>query len=55
VTGEIRYDHNGPLRKMAEAEGYVMIRRPRMMPFALSLTDWLTLPTTQPRKPRYDR
>lgn len=55
MTSETRYDHIGPLRKMTEAEGYVMIRRPQAMPFVLSVADWSVLPTSQPRKPRDDR
>lgn len=52
---ETRYDHVGPLRNMTHAEGYTMVRRPKGMPFVLSVADWLTLPTAPPRKSRDDR
>lgn len=52
---ETRYDHIGPLRNIAEAEGYAMIRRPQAMPFVLSVADWQRLPTSPPRKARNDR
>ncbi len=60
TAGEIRYDHNGPLRVMAVADGYVMCRRPRCMPFALSVKDWHKLPLTnelvgKSAAPRADR
>lgn len=37
---EERYDRYGPIRKMAEADGYVMIRRPRATPYAISQKEW---------------
>lgn len=41
---ERRVDHIGPLRLMAEAEGYVMVRRPGCMPFLMSADKWRALP-----------
>jgi hypothetical protein len=40
----IRQDRTGPLRLMASAEGYVMVRRPGAMPFVIAEKDWLSLP-----------
>lgn len=38
-----REDIHGPLRLMASAEGYVMVRRPGCVPFVLREQDWLQL------------
>lgn len=42
-----RTDDRGPLRLMAKAEGYVMVRRPGCVPFVLQESDWLALPATE--------
>lgn len=33
----------GPIRLMAKAEGYVMVRRPGCLPFILSVKEWESL------------
>lgn len=38
-----RYDALGPIRIMAEAEGYMMVRRPGRAPFVLEKRDWNSL------------
>lgn len=38
--GDIRYDKTGPIKAMAYADGYVMVRRPYCAPWVLSLKDW---------------
>ena len=40
MAKEVRYDKHGELRLMAEAEGYVMVRRKRCSPFVLSRKEW---------------
>ena len=40
MVGERRWDLYGPFRLMAEAEGYVMARRPYLVPFIVSRIDW---------------
>lgn len=42
---KIRYDAVGKLRMIACAEGYVMVRRPRAMPFVMDGKEWTALPT----------
>jgi hypothetical protein len=38
---EIRYDRYGPIRQIGnEAEGYVMVRRPRAMTYAITVREW---------------
>lgn len=37
---EHRYYINGPIKRMAEADGYVMVRRPGCTPFILSRKEW---------------
>lgn len=41
---ERRRDPLGPLRLMAEAEGYCMVRRPGCMPFVLSSQNFRYFP-----------
>lgn len=36
----IKQDHLGEIRFMAEASGYVMVRRPRCIPFVLTRKEW---------------
>lgn len=48
---EFRKDAQGEIRKMAEAEGYVMVRRPRYAPFVLSEREWRALPIATPKAP----
>lgn len=38
------YDKHGKLMHMATSGGYVMVKRPRAMPFVLSLKEWAKLP-----------
>ncbi len=53
---EKRYDKSGQLTKMAEADGWVMVRHPRAVPFAITIKDWNAMirepkkhePQTQP-------
>lgn len=40
-----RRDGHGPLRIMASAEKYVMVRRPGCIPFVMTLAKWDALPT----------
>ena len=35
--------HLGPVRFMAAAEGYVMARRPRALPFIMTVSEWNSL------------
>lgn len=46
---ERRHDWLGEIRWMAEAEGYVMCRRPQAMPIIMSKEDWDRLPTNKPK------
>jgi hypothetical protein len=41
------YDALTRLTPMARSRGYVMIRRPRAVPFVISEKDWLKLPKTE--------
>lgn len=41
------YDRLGPIRYMVRSGGYVMVRRPRCVPFVLSEKDWRKLPKNQ--------
>ncbi|KDE19701.1 hypothetical protein AZ09_10570 [Acetobacter aceti 1023] len=41
-----RYDVFGKIEKVCEAEGYVMVRRPRNVPFVMSLGAWELLAKT---------
>jgi len=43
-TGERRHDTTGPIRCMADAQAYVMVRRPGAMPFVMTKPDWVALP-----------
>lgn len=47
-AGEVRYDQYGAKRLMAEAEGYVMVRRPHAMPGVMSRKEWDALSTEAP-------
>lgn len=38
------YDEHGQIRFMCESGGYVMVRRPRYIPFVLTLKEWAKLP-----------
>jgi hypothetical protein len=38
----------GPVKFMAEADGYVMARRAGCMPFVVSVTDWNRWPESNP-------
>ena len=40
---EERYDVHGPVRLMAQAAGYRMVRRPGCMPFVLTDREWAAL------------
>ena len=42
-SGDVRCDDRGPLRCMAVAEGWVMVRRPRCNPFAMRLSEFENL------------
>lgn len=39
-----RGDSIGPIRFMAAADGYVMVRRPGSMPWVEAVTDWVRRP-----------
>jgi hypothetical protein len=41
--GSTRVDDNGEIRYMCRSGGYVMVRRPRAMPFVLSEKEWARL------------
>ena len=41
-----RYDNRGKIKKMCEAEGYVMVRRSGCAPFVLPLGAWELLAKT---------
>ena len=41
-------DYYGSIRKMASADGYVMVRRPGCTPFIMSEQAWLSLPLDSP-------
>lgn len=49
-TGE-RRDCYGPLVWMAEADGWVMLRRPDGIPGAMSVKEWLSLPVMPAEPP----
>lgn len=38
------YDRHGKLLYMCRSGGYVMVKRPRCMPFVLTLKDWSKMP-----------
>lgn len=38
------YDKLGKIQHMVTSGGYVMVRRPRCMPFVLTLKEWARLP-----------
>ncbi len=40
---EERHDAHGPIRLMAQADGYRMVRRPGAMPFVLTDREWAAL------------
>jgi len=40
----------GPVIEMARADGYVMARRPRCIPFVVTEREWRTWPTTTKTK-----
>jgi hypothetical protein len=44
-TTERRFDCHGEIRLMARADGHVMVRRPRCMPFVLTEKQWHNLRT----------
>jgi hypothetical protein len=52
----IRYDGLGKLKLMAKVDGYVMLRRPKCMPFVRSVGQWNAMsavplaPQPQPEK-----
>lgn len=46
-----RGDAKGPIRFMAEADNYVMARRPGAMPFVEPLKDWMRRPLETHAKP----
>jgi len=41
---ERRFDQWGQFRLMVRAEGYVMVRRPRAIPFVMPEKEWQELP-----------
>lgn len=41
---EVRIMGHGRITKMAEADNYVMVRRPHCMPFVLASKEWDALP-----------
>lgn len=50
-AAEQRYDHIGPVRLMAQADGYRMVRRPGAMPFVLTDAEWAGLYIDPPPDP----
>lgn len=38
------YDHLGKISHMVTSGGYVMVHRPRAMPFVMSIKEWAKLP-----------
>jgi hypothetical protein len=38
------YDKHGKIVHMVTSGGYVMVKRPRCMPFVLSLKEWAQIP-----------
>ena len=44
-AGESRFDRYGPIRVMAVAEGWAMVRRPRAKPWVLRVADVMRLNT----------
>ena len=45
---ERRYDEHGPIVLMAEVDGYLMVRRPRMHPGVMTVKEWLALDPNPP-------
>jgi hypothetical protein len=41
-------DSRGLLRLMAEADGYIVVRRSGEVPFVLRASDWQALPVEEP-------
>ena len=46
---EVRFDPVGEIRLMAQADGYVLVRRPGCMPFVLRAAEWGKMPKRDPR------
>jgi hypothetical protein len=44
VKGTVRYDRYGKITWLAEASGWVMVRRPQAIPFCMRAADWHCLP-----------
>lgn len=44
---EHRRDGHGLLRLVAQAEGYVMVRRKGAVPFVMAAEDWMALPVVE--------
>jgi hypothetical protein len=38
------YDRHGKINHMVSSGGYVMVHRPRCMPFVMTIKDWAKLP-----------
>lgn len=49
-VGEYREDSCGVKRCMAQAEGYLMVRRPRCTPHVMSVKEWERLGKVEGRK-----
>lgn len=49
---EVRYNRQGAWRKLAEAEGYVMIRRPDAYPIVLTMESWDDMAREPVSKPK---
>ena len=43
TKGDRRYDAKGPVVLMAYADNWLLVRRPRCVPFALYVTGWWNL------------
>ncbi len=48
-AAEERYDHIGPVRLMAKADGYRMVRRPGCAPYVLTDAEWAGLYMDPPK------
>lgn len=42
------YDERGKIVHMVTSGGYVMVRRPRCIPFVLALKEWARIPKEPP-------
>ena len=48
---ERKYDQHGEVVFMAQADGWIMVRRPRCVPFTMTKNEWSALADERPPEP----